>query len=71
MVVSNIYYGFVSSEYVDYFDTIEIMENVQFTNDESMFMFTWIQDTPKFLVPYLQIVVDNEEQANQILSGEL
>ena len=63
-------YGFILKEDLQYIDIVELYQNVRYTDDESMFMVTWIGDTPPALHGLLEIVVDTEEQANQILSGE-
>ena len=66
----DISYGFILKEDLQYINIIELYQNVRYTDDESMFMVSWIGDTPPVLHGLLEIVVDTEEQANQILSGE-
>ena len=63
-------YGFILKEDLQYINIIELSQNVRYTDDESMFMVTWIGDTPPALHGLLEIVVSKEEEANQILSGE-
>jgi hypothetical protein len=69
-MVSNLTYGFILKEDLQYINIIELYQNVRYTDDESMFMVTWIGDTPTILDGLLEIVVATEEEANQILSGE-
>lgn len=69
-MVSNFSYGFILKENLQYINIVELYQNVRYTDDESMFMVTWIGETPLNLHGLLEIVVDTEEQANQILSGE-
>lgn len=68
-MVSNFSYGFILKENLQYINIVELYQNVRYTDDESMFMVTWIGDTPPVLDGLLQIVVDTEEQANEILEG--
>jgi|14_taG_2_1085336.scaffolds.fasta_scaffold00324_25 hypothetical protein len=63
-------YGFILKENLQYINIVELYQNVTFTNDESMFMVTWIGDTPEILDGLLEIVVDTEEQVNQIYRGD-
>lgn len=63
-------YGFILKEDLQYINIIELYQNVRYTDDESMFMVSWIGDTPPALHGLLEIVVDTEEQVNQIMSGE-
>ena len=68
--ISNVTYGFIVKEDLQYINIIELQQNVRYTDDESMFMVTWIGDTPRVLHGLLEIVVAKEEEANQILRGE-
>ena len=68
-MVSNFSYGFILKENLQYINIVELYQNVRYTDDESMFMITWIGDTPPVVDGLLQIVVDTEEQANEILEG--
>ena len=68
-MVSNISYGFILKENLQYINIVELYQNVRYTDDESMFMVTWIGETPLNLHELLEVVVDTEEQANQILEG--
>ena len=68
-MVSNFSYGFILKENLQYINIVELYQNVRYTDDESMFMVTWIGDTPPVLDGLLKIVVDTEEQANEILEG--
>lgn len=70
IMVSNLTYGFILKEDLQYINIIELYQNVRYTDDESMFMVTWIGDTPRALHGLLEIVVAKEEEANQILTGE-
>ena len=63
-------YGFILKENLQYINIVELYQNVTFTDDESMFMVTWIGDTPEILDGLLEIVVDTEEQVNQIYRGD-
>ena len=69
-MISNLTYGFILKEDLQYINIIELYQNVRYTDDESMFMVSWIGDTPPALHGVLEIVVDTEEQVNQIMSGE-
>lgn len=69
-MISNLTYGFILKEDLQYINIIELYQNVRYTDDESMFMVTWIGDTPPVLHGLLEIVVDTEEQVNKIMSGE-
>ena len=66
----DISYGFILKEDLQYINIIELYQNVRYTDDESMFMVSWIGDTPRALHGLLEIVVAKEEEANQILRGE-
>ena len=66
----DISYGFILKEDLQYINIIELYQNVRYTDDESMFMVSWIGDTPPVLHGLLEIVVDTEEQVNQIMSEE-
>ena len=70
IMISNLTYGFILKEDLQYINIIELYQNVRYTDDESMFMVTWIGDTPPVLHGLLEIVVDTEEQVNKIMSGE-
>jgi hypothetical protein len=65
------FYGFIKVENGHYINVNDLATNSVHTEDTKMFMVTWIGYTPEAILPYLEIVVDNEEQTNQILSGEL
>ena len=62
-------YGFIKVENGHYINVNNLATNSVHTEDTKMFMVTWIGDTPPFLDGILEIVVDTEEQANQILEG--
>lgn len=68
--IIDVSYGFILKEDLQYINIIELYQNVRYTDDESMFMVTWIGDTPPALHGLLEIVVAKEEEANQILRGE-
>ena len=68
-MVSNFSYGFILKENLQYINIVELYQNVRYTDDESMFMVTWIGETPLNLHRLLEVVVDTEEQANEILEG--
>ena len=69
-MISNLTFGFILKENLQYINIVELYQNVKYTDDESMFMVSWIGDTPTVLHGLLEIVVSTEEQANQILLGE-
>ena len=64
------FYGFIKVENGHYINVNNLATDSVHTEDTEMFMVTWIGDTPPFLHGLLEIVVDTEEQANQILCGE-
>ena len=64
-------YGFIKVENGHHININNLVSDAVHTEDKEMFMITWTTlDTPPFLHGLLEIVVDTEEQANQILSGE-
>ena len=65
------FYGFIKVENGHLININNIVDNALHTEDLTMFMVTWIDNTPEAILPYLEIVVDNENQANQIYRGEL
>ena len=62
-------YGFIKVENGHLVNVNNLANDSVHTEDTKMFMVTWIGDTPPFLDGILEIVVDTEEQANQILEG--
>lgn len=65
------FYGFIKVENGHHININNLVSDAVHTEDTEMFMVTWTTlDTPPFLHGLLEIVVDTEEQANQILCGE-
>lgn len=62
-------YGFIKVENGHLINVNNLATDSVHTEDTKMFMITWTGDTPPFLHGILEIVVDTEEQATQILEG--